>query len=172
MCLCMHFHIFNYTRLIELYKFARVSASKLSYISSEINASCASISILYIYIYIYTYMYIYIIIYRTHGIVVPWGSVAVRDIKMQVYLSSNRLIEVAQYTNVSVGLCSSDIVAFTCTKVHSRSVDPQKNVRNYLIIRSIFKFSTPHRSSSQRRSFDIYYISVVGSKNKKLAVLP
>ena len=57
------------------------------------------------------------------------------------------------------------------TKVHSRSVDPQKNCRNYLITHSIFKFPMPCRSSLQCRSFDIY-ISTVGPKNKKLAVLP
>ena len=62
------------------------------------------------------------------------------------------------------------------TKVHSYSVDPQKNRCNYLITCSILNFPTPHRFSL-RHSFDIYiyiyiYISVVGSKNKKLAVLP
>ena len=58
-------------------------------------------------------------------------------------------------------------------KVYSRSVDPQKNSRNYLITLSILPFRTPRRSSLQRRSFDIYnYISAVGSKTKKLAVLP
>ena len=42
------------------------------------------------------------------------------------------------------------------TKVHSCSVDPQKNCRNYLITCSIKKFPTPRsRSSLQRRSFDI-----------------
>ena len=56
------------------------------------------------------------------------------------------------------------------TKVHSHSVDPQKNCRNYLITHSILKFPTPRRPSLQRRSFDIY-ISAVGPKNKKLAVL-
>ena len=57
------------------------------------------------------------------------------------------------------------------TKVHSRSDDPQKNRRNYLITRSIFKMPTPRRSSLQHRSFDIY-ISAVDPKNKTLAVLP
>ena len=57
------------------------------------------------------------------------------------------------------------------TKVHSRSVDPQKNRRNYLITNSIKRFPTLRRSSLQRRSFDIY-ISAVGPKNKRLAVLP
>ena len=52
-----------------------------------------------------------------------------------------------------------------------RVVDPQKNRCNYLITRSIFKFPTSRRSSLQHRSFDIY-ISAVGPKNKKLAVLP
>ena len=56
------------------------------------------------------------------------------------------------------------------TKVHSHSVDPQKNRRNYLITLSILKFPTPRRSSLQRRSFYIY-ISAVGSKNKKSALL-
>ena len=57
------------------------------------------------------------------------------------------------------------------TKVHSRSVDPQKHCRNYLINRSNLKFPTPRRSSLQHSSFDILYISAVGSKNKKLAIL-
>ena len=39
--------------------------------------------------------------------------------------------------------------------VYSRSVDPQKNRRNYLIIGSIFYFLTPRWSSLQRSSFDI-----------------
>ena len=56
-------------------------------------------------------------------------------------------------------------------KLHSRSVDPQKNRHNYLITHSILKFPTPCRSLSQRRSFDIY-ISAVGSETKRLAVLP
>ena len=37
-----------------------------------------------------------------------------------------------------------------------RSVDPQKNRRNYLITRSILKFQIPRRPSLQRRSFDIF----------------
>ena len=57
-------------------------------------------------------------------------------------------------------------------QVHSRSVDPKKNCPNYLITRSILTFLTPHRSSSQRRSLDIYTVSAVGPKTKKLAVLP
>ena len=57
------------------------------------------------------------------------------------------------------------------TKVHSGSVDLQKNHRNYLITHSILKFPTPCRPSLQRRSFDMY-ISMVGPTNKKLAVLP
>ena len=40
-------------------------------------------------------------------------------------------------------------------KVHSRSVDPQKNRRNYVITCSIVKFPTRRRSSLQRRSSDI-----------------
>ena len=56
-------------------------------------------------------------------------------------------------------------------KVHLRSVDPQKNRRNYLITHSIFNSPIPRRSSLQRRSFDIY-ISAVGPKTKRLAVLP
>ena len=74
-----------------------------------------------------------------------------------------RVYGVAHIANTSTGLRSSI--------VHSRSVDPQKNRRNCLITQSFFKFPTPHTSSLQRRSFDIY-ISAVGSKNKKLAVLP
>ena len=63
------------------------------------------------------------------------------------------------------------VIRVMCTKVHSRSVDPQKNCRNHLITRSIKIITTPRRPSLQRRSFDIY-ISAVGPKNKKLAVLP
>ena len=62
-------------------------------------------------------------------------------------------------------------LGFTITKVPSRSVDPQKNHHNYVITCSILTFLTPWRSSLQRRSFDIY-VSAVGSKNKKLAILP
>ena len=51
------------------------------------------------------------------------------------------------------------------TKVHSRSDDLQKNRRNYLNTRSIFKMSTSRRFSLQRRSFDLY-ISAVGPRNK------
>ena len=40
------------------------------------------------------------------------------------------------------------------TKVHSCSVDPQKNRCNYLINRSIKKMFNTCRSSSQCRSFD------------------
>ena len=57
------------------------------------------------------------------------------------------------------------------SNVHSHSVDPQKNHRNYLITGSILKFPTPHRPSLQHRSFDMH-ISAVGPMNKKLAVLP
>ena len=57
------------------------------------------------------------------------------------------------------------------TKVHSQSVDPQKNYHNYPIAHSILKFPTPRISSLQHRSFDIY-ISDVGLKTKRLAVLP
>ena len=57
------------------------------------------------------------------------------------------------------------------TKVHSRSVDPHKNRHNYLITCSFLKFPALCRSSSQCRSLDIY-ISTIGSKTKKLAVLP
>ena len=67
--------------------------------------------------------------------------------------------------NVTQSACLSRI------KVHSHSVDPQENHRNYLITYSILKCPTPRRSLSQRCSSDIY-ISTVGSKNKKLAVLP
>ena len=56
-------------------------------------------------------------------------------------------------------------------KVHSCSVDPQKNCRKYLITCSIFKFPTPHRLLLQRRCFDMH-ISTVDPMNKKLAVLP
>ena len=45
-------------------------------------------------------------------------------------------------------------------KVHLRSVDPQKNRRNYLITSSILIFSAPYRSSLQRSSFDIIYIYI------------
>ena len=57
------------------------------------------------------------------------------------------------------------------TKVHSHSVDPQKYRCNSLITHSILNFLTLRRSSLQHCSFDIY-ISAVGPKNKKLAVLP
>ena len=62
-------------------------------------------------------------------------------------------------------------------KVHLRSVDPQKNHRNYLITRSMLKCPILRRSLLQRYSVDIYTytyicISAVGPKNKKLAVLP
>ena len=63
------------------------------------------------------------------------------------------------------------ISSLIIAEVHSRSVDPQKNCRNYLITCSIKIFPTPRRSSLQRHSFDIC-ISAVASKNKKLAVLP
>ena len=55
-------------------------------------------------------------------------------------------------------------------KVHSRSVDPQKNCRNYLIISSnflIYNTVDPRYSAVL-----LIYISAVGSKTKKLAVLP
>ena len=55
--------------------------------------------------------------------------------------------------------------------LHSCSVGPQKNRRNDLITSSIVKCPTPCRPSLQCRSFDIY-VSAVGLKNKKLAVLP
>ena len=50
---------------------------------------------------------------------------------------------------------SATYFSLSATKVHSRSVDPQKNRRNYLITRSILIFQTPRGSSLQRRSFDI-----------------
>ena len=56
-------------------------------------------------------------------------------------------------------------------KVHMRSVDPQQNRHNYLITHSILKFPRSRRSSLQRRYFDIY-ISAVGPKTKRLAILP
>ena len=64
--------------------------------------------------------------------------------------------------------------ALHLSKVNSCSVDPQKNRRNYLITLSILNFLTPRRCSSQHRSFDIIiiYVSAVGPKTKKLAVLP
>ena len=51
------------------------------------------------------------------------------------------------------------------SKVHSHSVDPQKNCCNYLITWLILKFPTPRRPSLQCRSFDMH-ISVVGRMNK------
>ena len=72
--------------------------------------------------------------------------------------------------------CSDDVIHVHkipgISIVHSRSVNPQKNRRNYLITRSILKFPALRRSSLQHLPFDIYiYISAVGSKNKKLAAL-
>ena len=62
-------------------------------------------------------------------------------------------------------------------QVHSCSVDPQKNHRNYLITHAILKFQhhVDPRYSAVLLIIYIYiyiYISAVGSKNKKLAVLP
>ena len=56
-------------------------------------------------------------------------------------------------------------------KVHSCSVDPQKNRCNYLITHSILIFLTPPRPSLQYCSIDMH-ISMVGPISKKLAVLP
>ena len=75
---------------------------------------------------------------------------------------------------VEAGADEKQQIKFVWPNVLSRSDDPQKNRRKYLITRSILKMLTPHRSSLQRRSFDIIYIyiSAVSPKNKKLAVLP
>ena len=75
-------------------------------------------------------------------------------------------IEALHAVHTQTSMCMQYI-----TKVHSRSVDPQKNRRTYLNTRSILQFPTPRRPSLQHCSFDIY-ISAVGPKNKKLAVLP
>ena len=58
-----------------------------------------------------------------------------------------------------------DIVTIVC----SCSVGPQKIRRNFLITRSILKLQQvdPHYSTVL-----LIYISAVGSKTKKLAVLP
>ena len=53
----------------------------------------------------------------------------------------------------------SDRISGKCVfipKVHSRSVDPQKNCCSYLITYSIKHFPALRRSSLQRHSFDIY----------------
>ena len=56
------------------------------------------------------------------------------------------------------------------TKVHSRSVDPQKNYCNYLITHLIKNFQ--HHVDPRYSAVLLMYISAVDSKNKKLAVLP
>ena len=56
-------------------------------------------------------------------------------------------------------------------KLRSHSVDPQKNHRNYLIIQFLnFQYQVDPRHNAVLLIY--IYISAVGSKTKKLAVLP
>ena len=82
---------------------------------------------------------------------------------MLLVLAVDVLVELTKKERISAMACYQ-MKTVCSTKVHSRSVYPQKNGRNYLITRSIKKISTPHRPSLQHRSFDIY-ISIVGPKN-------